>query len=325
MPSTFNRYRTSQFTEKAMLLAWGTLGLLGLAIMLSPLFQRKLLDETVFVAPEETARVGPIQPRSLPIGALRIDAKARLPNNTWSVVEVELLDDQDAVLASAIKQVWQESGTWAEGGETGTWTESDLQGRFDIRQASLDGPVSVAVTVLEQGTIANTPLEEATRLRLTVWDGAIDDRFLWSGMVGVLLLIGLAAIALKATGRVLITKVINDSDVGGRGQMGGPDQLVRVSVKVVGDETCPARLTAQLWIKDAHGAVVYRSQKQFGLPFRREDSRTGYHTADFILESPGSYGFYVEITPDGPVDRTRLTVKEGVRTLVPVDVVHIRS
>jgi hypothetical protein len=329
MPPKIQPLTTARFTERSPLIALGALGLLALALAVSPLFSRRLIHTNVSVAPGATVQFDPVQPRRGAIGAVRIDAIALLPDNSWSVFEVQVLDPQGNPLASAIKQAWHESGTWQEEGESGRWSEQDQAGRFDIRQGALEGPIVVAIAVLEHGTTAGQPLTTPVTLRVTLWDGVIDTRFLWSGAIGVLLLAGLTAIAVRASGQTVISEHIDDSDLVGRGTLGGPDTLVRVIITVVADETSPANLTANLTINDGYGELVYRRPLSMPLSFRREEGKIedakGSATLDLILEPRGSYGFSVEITPDGPVDRTFLTVKEGVRTLTPTPIIHLQS
>jgi len=328
MPIKIQPLVTTQFTERSPLMALGALGLLGIALLLSPLFHRQLLSTGVYVGAEETVQLDPVQPREGAIGALRIDAVALLPGNAWSVFEVQVLDSQGNVLASAIKQAWSESGTWQEEGESGIWTEQDEAGRFDIRQATIDGPVVVAISVLEQGSSTGLPLDGPVVYRVTVAEGVIDYRFLWSGAIGVLLVAALTAIAVKATGQTVISEQINDSDLVGRGTLGGPNTLVRIIITVVSDETSPPQLTANLAINDSYGESIYRRQVDIPLSIRREDGKVesarGSATVDLILDPRGSYGFSVVITPDGPVDHTFLTVKEGIRTLTPTAITYIQ-
>jgi hypothetical protein len=323
MPATVRRYTTERFVEWAPLIALGALGSLAIAGMASTLLSRQLLRQTVTVPVEETVTLPPVQPRQSPFGALRIDATANLPNNTWAVFEVQLLDQQGNLLASAIKQGWRESGTWVEEGESGTWSEQDLAGRFDIRRASIDGPVTVGISVLEQGNTGGGEVTQPVTFQVQIQDGVIDGRFLINGVAGVLMMSVLAVLAVKKSGKVVIAERINDSDVGGRGRLGGPNKLVRMTLKVIGDENTPGTVTAHVFIKDSYGKQIYSGQIQIGFFLKTEDRATGYGNLDFIFDTQDSYGFYVEIMPDGPIDWTHLTVKEGARTLLPTSVIHL--
>lgn len=52
---------------------------------------------------------------------------------------------------------------------------------------------------------------------------------------------------------------------------------------------------------------------------------TGKLQKFFILNERASYGFHVEVFPDEPVNRTSLIVRDGARTLKPVEVIHISA
>ncbi len=322
------QYKTQQFTEWAPLACKGALGLMAIATLLSFFLPRQVLDERVTIAAEEVATIGPIQPQQSPIGAMRIDAEAQLPANSWATFELQILDEQGEVIASSLKPAWRESGTWREDGESGTWDEEDAKGRFDIRQATIDSPVSIAVSSLEQGSANGQPLSQPVTYRVRVWDGAVDRRFLWSGLVGVGLLTWITGASVSRTGRVAVSKSIGDSDLMARTQVGGPDALVQVVISVLSDDTSPPFLTANFFLKDSQGEAVYEKQVPIDLSFKREngkiDSARGQCALDLIIEPQASYGFYVEITPDMPVDKTTLKVIQGARRTGPVEVTHLK-
>lgn len=329
MSAVVQRYSSQRFTEWAPLIALGALALLAIAAALSALFSRQLLNERVVVSPGETIRLPPVQPRQSPIGALRIDATAQSPDNAWVTFEVQVLDNQGNLLASAIKQAWRESGAWQEEGESGTWSEQDLIGSLDIRRATINEPVVVAISVLQQGSVSGQSLLDPVPFRVSIWDGVTDHRFLLSGILGVLILAALSAVAVKNSGQEVISHRVNDSDIGERATVGGADALVRVIVNVISDETTPQIMHADLYVKDISGKGIYRRQLPLSLSFRQDDgkidSAKGYCALDLVLEPKGSYGFYVEIVPDAPVDWTQLKVKQGVRTLLPTEVIHLKQ
>ncbi|ASC73946.1 hypothetical protein XM38_049200 [Halomicronema hongdechloris C2206] len=328
MPVDVQPYRTRRFTDWSPLAALGALGILAIAVVVSPFLSRRLLNTTVQVSPEETTRLEAVQPRG-GLGALRIDTRARLPKNTWLTFEVQVFDSQNNLLASGIKQAWRESGIWREDGESGTWSEQDLKGRFDIRRASIDQPITLAITVLEQGRTGGQPLAQPVSFEVTVRDGVIDSRFLWVGFFGVLVIALITSLAVGKSGRKVVSERANDSDVAGRATLGGADKLVRVNIDVISDETSPRELQAHLIIKDGYGEQIYSRRLSVPLTFRREDgkidSAKGHVSLDLVLEPRGSYGFSVEVMPDGPVDYTYLAVKEGVRTLQPTEIIRLRT
>jgi len=328
MPVDVQPYRTRRFTDWSPLAALGALVILAIAAIASPFFSRRLLDTTVIVSPEETVRLEAVQPRG-GLGALRIDARARLPRNSWLTFEVQIFDSQNNLLASGIKQAWRESGIWREDGESGTWSEQDLKGRFDIRRATIDQPITLAITVLDQGQTGGQALAQPVSFDVTVRDGVIDGRYLWVGFFGVLIITLITSLAVGKSGRKVISERVNDSDVAGRATLGGANKLVRVSIDVISDETSPRELQADLVIKDGYGEQLYRRQLPISLKFRRDDgkidSAKGQASLDLILEPRGSYGVWVEVMPDGPVDYTHLTVREGVRTLQPTEIIRLRT
>ncbi|MGB1775662.1 MAG: hypothetical protein ACPHGV_04955 [Synechococcus sp.] len=67
------------------------------------------------------------------LGAPRIALKVRQPINTSSLVNVELLNDQNQVVLSFYKDTWRDAGTWYEGGESGRWDEQDTDLTTEFR------------------------------------------------------------------------------------------------------------------------------------------------------------------------------------------------
>ncbi|MEO0802048.1 MAG: hypothetical protein AAFY57_07215 [Cyanobacteria bacterium J06642_2] len=324
------RYETKQFIEPAPYVAFGAVGLVAIALVIAPLFSRNLLRERIQVPPGETVKLSAIQPRASWIGALQIDVRATVSPNSWAEFEVQVFDLNNNLLASAVKQAWQESGTWYEDGESGTWSESDLRGQLDIRRQDLTEPIEIAVSALEQGTTAGQTLSTPIQFDVSVWDGSIDRRFLWSGLLVGLLLSGFTWMTVRTSGQMILSKRIGDSDVGGRARLGGANTLVRVAIKVDSDETSPTSLRAELAIKDGRGNLVYEAQIPMPLKFHNDDDgrvdhATGQCHVDMVLEQEDSYGFYVEVVPDAPVDRTTLQVIQGVRTLGVTEVIGIQS
>ncbi|MEO0854534.1 MAG: hypothetical protein AAFY15_13680, partial [Cyanobacteria bacterium J06648_11] len=243
--------------------------------------------------------------------------------------EVQIRDRQGNPLAAAIKQAWQESGTWSEGGESGSWSESDTRGQLDVQRAALNQPLQIAIASLEQGTTSGQASTTAVSYDVTVRDGAIDTRFLWSGLVVGLLLSGFAWMTVRTSGQMKISKIVNDSDVSGRGRFGGAGQLVKIAVKVESDETSPSRLRAELAIKNGEGQLVHETAVPIALKLIKDDDGSidravGQCHLNVVLVPEDSYGVSVEVVPDAPVDRTTLQVLQGVRTLGSVEVVEVK-
>lgn len=129
------------------------------------------------------------------------------------------------------------------------------------------------------------------------------------------------------SGKIAIRNWIADSDVGKRGIVGGADNLVEVGVYVKADKTCPSKLDVNLWVYDGYGEEIYSCILPMYVTYIKDDgkidSASGQVYKYFILEKRGSYRFYVEVTPDQPVERTEIIVKENISTIYEVEVVEI--
>jgi len=305
-----------------------TLGVM-LALILSNIFPTTLLSQSLNVEAGEPQILQPLQVKSQLIGALRIDAKAEIPTNCWVTYEIQLRDASGKVLLSGVKQGWNESGTWQDDGESGVWQESDLQAGMDVRTRR-DEQVTIAVNVLDYTNTAGQDIDQAIPIELTVRNGVVDDRYLWTGFWGSLVLTLLAIFSVPTTGKRVISKVIDDSDVGDRAVMGGPGKLLRVIISITSDETSPPALDVNFFLKDRQGEQIFRQTYPVKLLLIKDDDgkvdrARGELVLFFELVPRSSYGIYVEVTPDGPVDRTRLTVLEGASTLGNVELVRIQS
>jgi len=321
MSVTITPTTTKRFVEQGVKLSWIALALVILAALTSAFFSKQVTNQMVTVAPKETVTLKPINLQRRVIGALRIDVKAIMPFNHWVVYEIQLYDDQNQLLASARKEAWRERGVWREGGETGTWSEADLLGGLDVQLSQKQQEeITIAVSVLEYGETGGKVLtDQPVSFRVDVRNGVIDTRYLWIGFLGTLVMAILTTLSVGTAGQVRIQETINDSDVGGRAIVGGEKNLIRVTVKVLSDETSRSELTVKLWLKDGMGEQIYSEQTQINLNFHNDDGdidhARGKFEQYFVLTRRGSYGFYVEVTPDQPVDQTTLIVKENVKTL----------
>ncbi len=345
MSAGINVKKTNRFIDPALYVAFGASGLVFLALFASAFFGKVLFSKTVRVSEEEVVKTEVLKLQPQLVGALRIDAKAILPNNHSVVYEIQLLDQQGKLIASATKQAWRESGTWYEDGESGSWSEKDLDAGLDVR-AKKNEEVTVAISVLEYennslaqtrrpvGSSGSQPRAAAApvnsvNIDVKITNGVIDSRHLWPGLFGTLALAVMTFIAAPRTGKKVIAKTINDSDPSERATLGGADKLVRVKVKVKSDETTPPAMRARLIVKDSYGEPLYDENLPLNLTFHKEDGKlekvTGQLQKFFVFETRDSYGFHVDITPDEPVDETTITVLDGNLTRLPVDVVHIAS
>ncbi len=315
------KHGTSRFVERTPYISLLSVLLILLALFASIFFPEMIERERVQVKPETTVQLDPIHIERDPIGALRIDVKSTLPRNTWVTYQIELFDQQGDRLAAAFKEAWRESGTWYEDGESGSWSESDLLGGLDVRLGKeKEEDITIAISVSEHGTKSGKQLQNPVSFQVEVEKGVIDSRYLIAGLFGTIGFSILSFIALSNTGKKVIQKSIPDSDVGDRAILGGRDRLVKVIVLVEADETAPPSMNVELWIKDGNGEQIYSETLTATMNYKKDDEGEIQKATDrvsklFVFERRGSYGFYVEVAPDQPVDRTTLTVREGVKTL----------
>ena len=320
---------TLRFIDIWTYLALSAVGAVVVAGFASLLMFRPLVETTLQAQAEETARLSPIQIQPQSIGALRVNVTAIVPTNRWVTYEIQLRDQEEKLLASAIKQAWNEAGVWREGGEAGSWQEDDLNAGLDIQPAKPE-KVTIAIAVLDYATTRNQAIEEPLSFRIKVQEGIIDNRYLWNGFFGTGLLAILAMWATAMSGTKVLSKTQPDSEVNDRTILGGPRTLVQVTVLVNADEHTPPKLNCRLRIRDGNGQPVY--DRADIIPMRRArdnegeiDSAKGKLVAYFVLKPRNSYGLSAEVTPDLSVDSTQIVVKEGVRTFHVVDVVQIES
>ncbi|MEM6401258.1 MAG: hypothetical protein AAF757_13650 [Cyanobacteria bacterium P01_D01_bin.116] len=338
MSASINTKKTNSFIDPALYIAFGATGLILLSLIASAFFEKVLFSKTVSVSEEEVVKIEALKIEPQLIGALRIDATASIPSNRWAIYEIQLLDKQGKLIASATKEAWTESGFDSDGG----WSENDLNAGLDVR-AKKNEEVTLAISVLEQGETnqfiipsssgafgtPETKPSPPVRINVKVANGVVDTRHLWPGLFGTLALAVMTFIAVPSNGKKVISKTINDSDPSERATLGGANKLVRVKINVKSDETSPLTMRARLVVNDSYGEQLYSENIPLGLNFHREEGKlekvTGFAQKFFILEPQDSYGFHVEVTPDAPVDETTLTVLDGNRTRTAVEVVHIGS
>jgi len=324
MPVSTQTQRIGRFVDPWSHIALGAFGLVLLAFLVAQFFHQRLFSETVYVEPEDFIQLESIQLQSQLIGALRIDVKAWLSTNTWVIYEIQIRDQNGEVIASAMKEAWSESGKWREGTQSGTWYESDLQGRLDVK-AKKNEKITVAIAVLEYGNTSGQELEKPVRFDMTVANGVVDTRYLLLGLIGSGILGILAMIPTLFSGEVAIAKTIRGSHLTGGARVGRADQLVRVKVDVEADTASPSALKVRLVINDTYGKPVYvRILPMFLTRPQKSDHKVGQVQCFFILEPRSLYAFHLAVKPDASVNRTTLTVRDRNRTFFPVEVVHIR-
>ncbi|NEQ98170.1 MAG: hypothetical protein F6K30_15870 [Cyanothece sp. SIO2G6] len=324
MAATKSSQKTSRFVERSPLIAFVALVMLVLAGAFSLINKQTLVEQTVAVLPGTSASLDPIELNPKWIGALRVDVTASIPTNRWVTYEVQLLDTENNPIGSAVKQAWRESGTWQEDGESGSWQEQDLKGGIDIRSNTRQTePIIIAISVLNYGNTAGLEVSEAVTFRVTAQDGAIDGRYLWVGFVAVFLFWILSSMATGKSGKTVAHRFIDDSDAGVRAVMGGANSLIHVRVNTTTDETSPRQFRIDLYIKDGNGEKIYFRRFPLDRRFASKDVYRQTLNVYFLLKQRASYGFYVEVLPDGPVDHTGLIIRENINTRQAVEVITI--
>jgi hypothetical protein len=326
MAETINAKRTGRFIEW-----WGYFALAAwlltlLMLIFSPLFQRNLLSQNVTVSDDEPVKLQPVKLRANSLGALRVDAQALIRTNEWVTFEIQLLDKAGKIIVSGIKEGWNETGTWNEEGESGDWAESDTLGGLDVR-GKQDEELTVAIALLEYGTVAGKELDRPVNFQVNVKSGVMDGSYLWLGTIGSFVLAISTIIAVGKAGKKVISEKINDSDPTGRATLGGIDNLVRLRVEVEADETTPQQLEVCFFINNEYGERIYAESAMVNVSVQKDDGKFKKATAQlekhFILNQRGSYGFHVEVFPDEPIHKTRLIVRDKARTLFAVDAVEL--
>lgn len=318
--------RTGKFIHWWTHAAFGASLLVFLMLIISPSWTKTLLSKTVTVNEGESVKLDPVDLRANSLGALRVDAEAQIQTNQWATFEIQLLDQNGKIIAAGTKEGWRETGTWYEDGESGYWDEGDTLGGLDVR-AKQDEKLTVAIALLEYGTADGKEINQSLPFQVTVQSGILDVGYFWLGGIGSLIGAIITMIATGKTGKKVIRESMNDSDPTGRGTLGGANRLVRVKVDIEADETAPGQLQVCLFINDEYGEQIYADSVNANVTVHKSDGRFKKATAKlekyFILPQRGSYGFHAEVSPDMPIDKTVLTVRDGARTLFPVEVIEI--
>ncbi|MEM9135939.1 MAG: hypothetical protein AAGB01_01120 [Cyanobacteria bacterium P01_F01_bin.42] len=299
-------------------------------MVISPFLQKKLIDKRFQIRKDESVQSDLIRYTPTLIGALRVDAKARLPANRWVTYELQILDEGGNVLTAGLKQAWRDAGTWREGGESGSWDESDLNAGFALKSKEKESQaIRVVIQVLETGTSSNAAWNSPVTFSLVVHDGSIDIRYMWLGFFGTLAMAIITTVCAGQSGKKVIAKTIGDSDINARATLGGNASLIQVQIFVDADETTPSNFNINLAVRNPDGETIY--QQRSAVPVKRildngvlDGGKASFCT--YLLITPrDSYGFYVEVTPDQSVDRTVLTVTDNVKTNRAVEVTQIKD
>ena len=197
MSISVKRKRNNRFKDLWFYIALGSTGLVVLAFFFAGIFEKRLVNGRFSVSPGNYASVKTFDLEPQKIGALRVDANADIPNNTNIAYEIQLVDSQNKVLASAVKEAWKESGIWYEGGESGSWSESNLKGGIDIRTKKKE-KVTLRIGVLEYADKFGQELTSSkASFVIDVRNGVVDTRSLWFGVFTTLFMSGLTKYSLR--------------------------------------------------------------------------------------------------------------------------------
>jgi hypothetical protein len=327
MTLKISHFKTTRFLDFWSYIPSGIACFLLLFLVFSPSLTKTLVSKTVKVSEEEPLQVATVELKPKELGALRIDVRSFFPDNHWVVYEIQLVDQNGEVVASAMDEAWRESGIWSESGESGIWSESELLGGLDVQSQQTE-QLDVVIEVLESGTASGVPADLTASFDVEIKKGVIQSSHLWWGLIFTTILSVLAFLATKVSGNKVIDQTIQDSDPKGRTILGGEDNLIRVKVNTQLDENTPQKVTIYLAINDVNGEQIYKTSRTVSTNLKKNDSGritggTGELELFFILPKRESYSFQVKISPDEPVDKTSLVVREGTKTLNSVDVIEI--
>jgi hypothetical protein len=309
----------SAFADRSHLVALGATLVALLLLFVGAMQQRTVLRESL-LASEEGVASKPFQIGTRTLGALNIEGRVAIPVDTWAAIKLAVVDAKGETIAEAVKEIWNETGVWHEEGQTGTWHESDTDLTWDVRPDSAE-QVTIEVELLGMGTTNDLrELEgESVRVHLIVSDGVVDFRWLFIGLIAALLIWILVWYAAGHGGRPVVVER-SDGEITARADCVGP--LVAVTVSGLVDEQ-GALTRIELKVRDGNGTEIVNLVEDAKLTAIRDDGDLeGYrfNRRLYLLLPPGSYGFFVRVTPDPPIEWVKLLVRDGATTRGAVDI-----
>ena len=269
----------------------------------------------------------------LPGHAIHVDA--RLPDNYSASYEVALVmaDNNDAF--GFEQGVWQENGTWSEGGESGTWYESDLSKEF-IFVPHETGAYRLRFDLMQMAAAnQRQPLEHpSVALKVSVTRDYASTVAIWCGFVVVLLGTLLAIISIWMSGLVVFEEWLADdwAQTGGTWEMdvdeaNTKDSLIKIVLEINRethgiDEGYPV-FEMQAIGPDGRGVRI----DDVALPIKtkKDDSgnptrRFSRHTYHFVPSMQGTHRLSLAVTKEAHVVTDGvLRVRSGVRTAGKVE------
>jgi hypothetical protein len=297
----------------------------------------------------QTAWQGVLEPRqglphvasptfSLPAGRMngfRLRASASLPLNKWAALNLRLVDQQGNVLLDLVKEAWRESGTWHEGGESGSYDESDVAlewparvgqteqvhleaGVLDMGDSVADEPGTVLDPFRPHNSNAPPTIPMSITVRTRTSEGTL---FLLAFLVSA----GLATLAYHRAGHggvpVVVERAEGSEVRGPPAEMGGPARLVTVAVSGAISSSGPDSVEIEVRVRHAVEREVHRARREVETWRMRQEGSRHFWT-HFHLELPrGRYQITVRARPS--VESMKLLVRDGNSTRGEVEVTRL--
>ena len=209
------------------------------------------------------------------IGSPRIDLRAELPKDTTVVFQAELLGPGEEVLLDLSKEGWRETGTWREGGESGTYDERDAAVDLTLRPRN-SGPHRLRLTLEELLDRSGRPLVAPLRVWMTVRNHSVDAPLLLftTAVSGLMVMILWRSVYDDCRRRVV--RRVEDSEAATRLWAGG-DGLLRLQLVARyegitdhGTSIAERQVRLKVEISDGHGRPRLRWSQE--VPLRRHSS-----------------------------------------------------
>jgi hypothetical protein len=310
----------TDFVDRAPRVAFAATLIAMVLLLVGAMQQHSVLHESLVVS-EEGATSKPFTIGARSLGALSIEGRVTLPINTWAAIKLAIVDAKGEIIAEAVKETWNESGVWHEEGQTGTWYEDDSKLAWDVRP---DSPEEVTIDVELLGMGTTDDLQEldgqTVRFDLRVRDGFVDFRWLFIGFVGALMLFILAWYAAGHGGRPVVVER-SDGEITARADCLG--ELVAITVSGFLDETLSGFPRLELKVRSSSGAEIVDLSEPLQTSTVHDDGDLeGYRFSRvlYLLLPPGSYGFFVRVSPDPPIEWVKLLVRDGATTRGGIDI-----
>lgn len=273
------------------------------------------------------------------LGSPRLALTAEIPPNSSIELDVALLDATGRSVLDLTKDGWRASGTWAEGGESGTWQEDDAGLALAMRPGQ-SGRFQLAVEVRDLLDEAGQPLPNPVVVRGSVRNHSVEAPLLLFTAVLALGVVQVLQLACYGVSRGRWVQRSQDASAAIRCGAGGPG-LLRLGVVArwelphdnppLGQPPGPAAL--ELRVSDAHGRPTLQHREMVVVAHRSDDGDhwlSVRHTLHLRLPERGSYRFRVKlpekVLADGDtweIEWLQLSVEDGRMTAWPVPVLPL--